>query len=458
MDPKESGASPRRLCYTERLMKSHVLTQMTAARQGRVTPEMEQVLREEPVTRERLLADLSAGRVVIPANRVRASRLSKGIGAGLRTKVNVNLGVSPDRRDVEMEMEKARLAQRLGADALMDLSLDPDSALLRRRLLKEIPLPLGTVPIYDAPWRFKREFEALTPRQMFETIEAHAADGVDFMTVHAGLTRAGVERLRVHRRLTHVVSRGGALLLSWMEGNRRENPFYEAFDRLLAICAHYDVTISLGDGLRPGSLHDAGDGAQVHELILLGELAARAWEKGVQVMIEGPGHVPLHQIEAQVVMAKTLTHGAPLYVLGPLVTDVAPGYDHITSAIGGALAARAGADFLCYVTPAEHLRLPDPADVREGLVAARIAAHAGDIAKGIPGAREWDDAMSASRGALDWTGMEQKAMDPEKVRAYRASSPPSDRKVCTMCGPMCAMKRSRNALCRNAGRRGRNAP
>ncbi len=433
-------------------------TQIMAARRGRLTPEMEQVLRDEPLGRERLLADLAAGRTVIPANRLRGNRLAKGIGAGLRTKVNVNLGVSPDRSHEEAEMEKARLALGLGADALMDLSLSPDSAALRRRLLREIPLPMGTVPVYDAPWRFNRDFERLSVRQLFETVEAHAEDGVDFMTIHAGLTRSGIERLRARRRLTHVVSRGGALLLSWMEANRRENPFYEHFDRLLLLCARYDVTISLGDGLRPGSLHDAGDGAQIQELILLGELAERARAKGVQVMIEGPGHVPLHEIESQIQMAKKLTRNAPLYVLGPLVTDVAPGYDHVTSAIGGAWAAAAGADFLCYVTPAEHLRLPDLADVREGLLTARIAAHAGDIAKGVPGAREWDDAMSAARGALDWKRMEQRALDPEKVRAYRGGSPPADRQVCTMCGPMCAMKRSRAALCRNAGRNNRKTP
>ncbi len=422
------------------------MTQLQAARKGIVTPEMDAVAEQEHVERTRLVKDIAEGRTVIPANRTRQGRTPQGIGTGLRTKVNVNLGVSGDCVDWEQELAKAAIARDYGAEALMDLSLSPVSRQFRAKLAKVSPLVLGSVPVYDAPHQFNCDFERLTVDQLFQTIEAHAEDGVDFMTIHAGLTRTCIDRLKVAGRLTHVVSRGGALVLSWMQANRKENPFYEHFDRLLDLCLRYDITLSLGDGLRPGSLHDATDAPQLQELILLGELTLRAWAAGVQVMIEGPGHIPLHEVAANIQVAKKLTHGAPLYVLGPLVTDVAPGYDHITAAIGGALAASAGADFLCYVTPAEHLRLPDLDDVREGVIASRIAAHAGDIAKGLPGAIDWDNAMSKARGNLDWKGMVRLALDPHKAQRYRDSSAPLDPDVCTMCGSLCAVKRSRTAL------------
>lgn len=421
-------------------------TQLQAARKGRLTPEMEVVAAAEKVDGLRLMRDVGEGRTVIPANRTRKNREPRGIGAGLRTKINVNIGVSGDCADWDKELAKAVLAQTCGADAIMDLSLSTESRSFRARLARACPLVLGSVPVYDAPHRFGREFESLTADQLFETVESHAEDGVDFMTIHAGLTRICMDRLAAAGRLTHVVSRGGALLLSWMQANRKENPFFEQFDRLLALCLRYDITLSLGDGLRPGSLHDATDAPQFQELILLGELTKRAWAAGVQVMIEGPGHIPLHEVAANIQVAKKLTHGAPLYVLGPLVTDVAPGYDHITSAIGGALAAMAGADFLCYVTPAEHLRLPDLDDVREGVMAARIAAHAGDIAKGVPRAMEWDHEMSRARGSLDWEAMMRLALDPHKARRYRDSAAPHDPEVCTMCGSLCAVKRSRAVI------------
>jgi phosphomethylpyrimidine synthase len=308
------------------------------------------------------------------------------------------------------------------------------------------PVMIGTVPVYDAVARYGKAVAKISVEDFFDVVKMHAEDGVDFMTIHAGLTQTAVERLKKNPRLTHVVSRGGSLLLDWMESNGKENPFFEHFDRLLSLCRDYDVTLSLGDGLRPGCLHDATDAAQIQELIVLGELTKRCWEADVQVMIEGPGHVPLNEVVANMQLEKKLCHGAPFYVLGPIVTDVAPGYDHITSAIGGALAATYGADFLCYVTPAEHLRLPDADDMKEGIIASRIAAHAADVAKGIPGAIDWDNAMSKARKELDWTRMFELAMDPEKARDYRTSSQPIDQEVCTMCGDLCAVKRSRNIL------------
>jgi phosphomethylpyrimidine synthase len=305
---------------------------------------------------------------------------------------------------------------------------------------------IGTVPVYDAVARYGKDVPRITVDDFFDVVKMHAEDGVDFMTIHAGLNALAVDRIRTSPRLTHVVSRGGSLLLHWMDANDAENPFYEHFDRLLEICRRHDITLSLGDGLRPGCLHDATDAAQIQELICLGELTKRAWEAQVQVIIEGPGHVPLNEVVTNMQLEKKLCHGAPFYVLGPIVTDVAPGYDHITSAIGGAIAATYGADFLCYVTPAEHLRLPDLDDMKEGIVAARIAAHAADVAKGIPGAVDWDNAMSKARRDLDWTRMMALAMDPEKAQAYRESSKPIDAQVCTMCGDLCAVKRSREIL------------
>jgi phosphomethylpyrimidine synthase len=421
-------------------------TQMSHARNGIVTPQMEQVLLAERISRADLLERVAAGRIVIPANHNHPQLTAKGVGQGLSTKINVNLGVSEDCCNVELELDKVRRAIELKTDAIMDLSTFGDTRAFRRRTVEISPVMIGTVPVYDAVARYGKNVPDITVDDFFETVEMHARDGVDFITIHAGLNRIAVERIRQKPRLTHVVSRGGALLLHWMTANNRENPFYEHFDRLLEICRQHDVTISLGDGLRPGSLHDSTDAAQIQELIVLGELTLRAWQAEVQVMIEGPGHVPLNEIVTNMQIQKKLCHGAPFYVLGPIVTDVAPGYDHITSAIGGALAAAHGADFLCYVTPAEHLRLPDLDDMKEGIIAARIAAHAADIAKGIPGAQDWDNAMSHARKELDWPRMLELAMDPEKASAYRESSKPKDDQVCTMCGDLCAVKRSRQIL------------
>jgi len=421
-------------------------TQMDAAQKGILTPQMEQVLSQENIAAEDLLERVAAGRIVIPANKNHANVTARGVGAGLSTKINVNLGVSEDCCNLELELDKVRKAIELKADAIMDLSTFGDTRAFRRRVVDVCPVMIGTVPVYDAVARFGKDIPKISVDDFFDTVAMHAQDGVDFMTIHAGLTRTAVERLKTNPRLTHVVSRGGSVLLHWMDANDCENPFFEHFDRLLELCRQYDITISLGDGLRPGSQHDATDAAQIQELILLGELTKKAWQQQVQVMIEGPGHVPLHEVAANMQIEKKLCHGAPFYVLGPIVTDVAPGYDHITSAIGGALAAASGADFLCYVTPAEHLRLPDLQDMKEGIIAARIAAHAGDIAKGLPGALDWDNAMSKARKELDWPRMLELAMDPEKATAYRESSLPKDSEVCTMCGDLCAIKRSRQVL------------
>jgi len=419
---------------------------MQAARMGHVTPQMEQIMANEKITKADLLERTAAGRIAIPANRNHPNLIAKGIGQGLSTKINVNLGVSEDCCNVDLELDKVRKAVDLKADAIMDLSTFGDTQNFRRKAIDISPVPIGTVPVYDAVARYGKEVPQISVDDFFDTVLMHAQDGVDFITIHAGLTAMAVERLRQSPRLTHVVSRGGSILLHWMAANGKENPFYEHFDRLLEICREYDVTISLGDGLRPGSLHDATDAAQIQELIVLGELTQKAWRSHVQVMIEGPGHVPLNEVAANMQLEKKLCHGAPFYVLGPIVTDVAPGYDHITSAIGGALAAANGADFLCYVTPAEHLRLPDLNDMKEGIIAARIAAHAADIAKGIPGAIDWDNIMSHARKELDWPRMLELAMDPEKAKAYRESSKPIDQDVCTMCGDLCAVKRSRKVL------------
>lgn len=421
-------------------------TQMDAARQGVLTPQMEHVLEDEPISRDQLIASVASGEIAIPANKNHTGLRGGGVGKGLRTKINVNLGVSEDCCQLDMEMQKVRDAVDLKADAIMDLSTFGDTHSFRKKLMETTPVMIGTVPVYDALAASNCPLPEMTVDQFFETVITHAEDGVDFMTIHAGLTQMAVQRIRKNPRLTQVVSRGGSIMLEWMLANDCENPFYEHYDRLLDICREYDVTLSLGDGLRPGSLKDATDAPQVQELIFLGELTKAAWEKDVQVMIEGPGHVPLNEVVANMQIQKKLCHGAPFYVLGPLVTDVAPGYDHITSAIGGALAASYGADFLCYVTPAEHLRLPDNQDVKDGIIAARIAAHAADIAKGLPGAIEWDHEMSKARSELDWKRMLDLAMDPEKAQTYRNSSQPYDETVCTMCGDMCAVKRSRKAL------------
>ncbi|MDA3838458.1 MAG: phosphomethylpyrimidine synthase ThiC [Candidatus Delongbacteria bacterium] len=422
-------------------------TQMDAASKGIVTPQMKDVLERESITQEKLLQLMSEGKIALPANKNHKNLRGIAIGTGLTTKVNVNLGVSEDCYNLDMEMKKVNAAIEMKTDAIMDLSTFGDTQAFRKKLVETSPVMLGTVPIYDTVTQhINKPIKDITVDEWFEIAERHANDGIDFLTIHAGLTKVVVERIKKNMRLTHVVSRGGSILMEWMEENNAENPFYEYFDRLLDICVKYDVTISIGDGLRPGSLKDSTDAPQIQELIFLGELTKQAWERKVQVMIEGPGHVPLNEIVTNMQLQKKLCHGAPFYVLGPLVTDIAPGYDHITSAIGGAIAASNGADFLCYVTPAEHLRLPDLDDMKEGVIASRIAAHAADIALGIPGAMDWDNAMSKARVDLDWKAQIDLAIDPEKAKAYRESAAPLDEDVCSMCGEFCAIKRSNKVL------------
>lgn len=415
-------------------------TQMDAARKGIVTPQMETVARKERMRIEDLMERMAKGTVIIPANRNHTSLEGAAVGEGTRTKVNVNLGISKDCSDVDKELDKVRAALALNAEAIMDLSCFGKTREFRQALVNMSPAMIGTVPIYDAVGFYDKNLQDITVDEFFKVVETHVQDGVDFLTIHAGLNRAAAAKVRQGGRLTNIVSRGGSLLYTWMEINDAENPFYEHYDRLLDICEAHDVTLSLGDGCRPGCLHDSTDASQVEELITLGELTKRAWERNVQVMIEGPGHMALNEIPGNMMMEKRLCHGAPFYVLGPIVTDVAPGYDHITSAIGGAVAAQHGADFLCYVTPAEHLRLPTLEDMKEGIIATRIAAHAADIAKGLPGAREWDDEMSGARAALDWDAMFKLAMDPVRPKEYRASSEPEHKDSCSMCGKMCAVR------------------
>lgn len=421
-------------------------TQMEAARKGIVTPELEAVSTKEGKDIKELLELVAKGKVAIPANKNHKSLSPEGVGEGLRTKINVNLGISKDCQNFENEMEKVKKAIELGTEAIMDLSCFGKTRDFRRKLIELSPAMIGTVPIYDAVGFYDKELSSISAEEFLEVVQKHAEDGVDFMTIHAGINKVTAERFKKAGRLTNIVSRGGSLLFAWMELTGNENPFYEHFDRVLEICREYDVTISLGDACRPGSINDSTDASQVEELIVLGELTKVAWKKDVQVIIEGPGHMALNEIQANMVLQKRLCHGAPFYILGPLVTDVAPGYDHITSAIGGALAAASGADFLCYVTPAEHLRLPDLEDMKEGIIAAKIAAHAADIAKGIKGAREWDYKMSEARKNLDWEGMFNLAIDKEKPRRYRESSQPEVEDSCTMCGKMCAMRNMNKIL------------
>jgi phosphomethylpyrimidine synthase len=417
-----------------------MMTQIESAKNGIITAEMVTVAKKENMDAEKLRESIACGKAAIPANIKHTSLSAEGIGAGLSTKINVNLGVSGDCADYEKEMEKVRMSLDMGAHAIMDLSNCGKTNTFRKKLIECSTAMIGTVPMYDAIGYFEKPLTSITPDDFLEVVEKHAQDGVDFMTVHAGINRRSAEAFKRQGRLTNIVSRGGSLLFAWMEMTGNENPFFEFYDSLLDILHKYDVTVSLGDALRPGSIHDSTDSGQISELIELGHLTERAWDRNVQVMIEGPGHMALNEITANVTLQKKLCHGAPFYVLGPLVTDIAPGYDHITSAIGGAAAAAAGADFLCYVTPAEHLRLPDINDVKEGIVAAKIAAHAGDIAKGIPNARSLDNKMSAARRDIDWEKMFTYAIDPEKARAYRESSPTADEHTCSMCGKMCAMR------------------
>ena len=415
-------------------------TQMDAAKKGIITNEMKVVAEKEGKRADEIRELVALGRVSIPANINHKSLSAEGVGEGLRTKINVNLGISRDCCDCDRELEKVRTALDMGAEAIMDLSNYGKTAEMRKTIVDMSTAMLGTVPIYDALGYYDKDLKDLSAKEFLDVVEKHGQDGVDFVTIHAGLNREAVETVKRNKRLTNVVSRGGSLLFAWMEINKAENPFFEYFDDLLDICAKYDITLSLGDALRPGSINDASDASQIKELITLGELTKRAWEKNVQVIIEGPGHMALNEIEANMIMQKRLCHGAPFYVLGPLVTDVAPGYDHITSAIGGAIAATYGADFLCYVTPAEHLRLPNLEDMKEGIIASKIAAHAADIAKGVKGARNWDNEMSKARAALDWNKMFELAIDPEKAKRYRAESKPHDEESCSMCGKMCSMR------------------
>lgn len=415
-------------------------TQMDAAKRGIVTPQMEQVAQKEQMDVQKLCELVASGRVAIPANKNHTSLSTEGVGEGLRTKINVNLGVSGDCKDYTAEMEKVKLALRFGAEAIMDLSNYGKTNTFRRQLIEMSPAMIGTVPMYDAIGYLEKDLLEISAQDFLKVVEAHAKEGVDFMTIHAGINRRAVEAFRREGRLMNIVSRGGSLLFAWMAMTGNENPFFEYYDDVLEILRTYDVTISLGDALRPGCIADSSDAGQISELIELGNLVKRAWEKDVQVMVEGPGHMAMNEIAANMVMEKRLCHGAPFYVLGPLVTDIAPGYDHITSAIGGAIAAANGADFLCYVTPAEHLRLPDLDDVKEGIVAAKIAAHAADIAKGVPHAREIDNKMSEARHRVDWDAMFEYAIDGEKARRYFESTPPADRHTCSMCGKMCAVR------------------
>ncbi|MBE6068771.1 MAG: phosphomethylpyrimidine synthase ThiC [Clostridium lundense] len=415
-------------------------TQMDAARKGIITKEMEIVAKKENMHIEVLKKLIAEGKVAIPANRNHKSIDPEGIGEGLRTKINVNLGISKDCCDIDEEMKKVQLALDMKAEAIMDLSSFGKTEEFRQRLVTLSSAMIGTVPIYDAVGFYDKELKDITAKEFLDVVEKHARDGVDFVTIHAGINRETANVFKRNKRLTNIVSRGGSLLYAWMELNNKENPFYEYYDELLDICEKYDLTLSLGDACRPGSINDATDACQIKELMVLGELTLRAWERNVQVIIEGPGHMSLNEIKTNMLLEKKLCHGAPFYVLGPIVTDIAPGYDHITSAIGGALAASCGADFLCYVTPAEHLRLPNLEDVKEGIIASKIAAHAGDIAKNIPGARNWDNKMSKARQELNWEKMFELSIDPEKARRYRKESSPEHEDSCTMCGKMCSMR------------------
>ena len=421
-------------------------TQMDAARKGIVTPEIEKVAEKEHMSTEALMKLVGEGKVAIPANKKHTCLNPEGVGSMLRTKINVNLGVSRDCKDYGIEMQKVMSAVEMGAEAIMDLSSHGNTQPFRQKLTSECPAMIGTVPVYDSVIHYQRDLATLTAQDFIDVVRLHAEDGVDFVTLHCGITRKTIEQIKKHKRKMNIVSRGGSLVFAWMTMTGNENPFYEHYDELLEVLHEYDVTISIGDAMRPGCLEDASDAGQIAELIELGKLTKRAWDAGVQVMIEGPGHMALDEIAANVKMEKRLCHNAPFYVLGPLVTDIAPGYDHITSAIGGAIAGACGADFLCYVTPAEHLRLPDADDVREGVVASRIAAHAADIAKDIPGARDADNKMAEARRVMDWEAMFDVASDPVKPREYFESAPPAEEGTCTMCGEMCAVRTMNRAL------------
>jgi phosphomethylpyrimidine synthase len=424
------------------------MTRVSQAKNGIITPEMQTAAENEGLIPQQLCAGLADGSIVLARNTQRTIP-PLAIGAKTRIKINANIGTSSARSDIAEELAKMRIAVQHGADAIMDLSTAGDLAAIRKAVLDECPVAVGTVPLYEMALIAKSRKKSIldiTADEMFEVIEAHCEQGVDFLTLHCGVTLQSVERFEQAGRLGGAVSRGGTIIMEWIHHNRVENPLYAHYDRLLDILAKHDVCVSLGDAFRPGALHDATDRVQVQELVILGELVVRAREKNVGVFVEGPGHVPLHQVAANVQIEKTLCDNAPFYVLGPLVTDVSPGYDHISAAIGGAVAGMAGADFLCYVTPAEHLRLPSVEDVKEGVIASRIAGHAADIARGHPRAMEWDNAVSNAKMALDWEKFISLCVDPGKARAYRASLPPSpdDASLCSICGEFCAIKRSKS--------------
>ncbi len=416
------------------------MTQLEMARNNEVSAEMKIVASKEKIDVQMLMKKIADGKVVIPASTLHENINPIGIGEGLKIKINANIGSSPDKADLDYELEKLRVCVNAKADTIMDLSTGGDIDLIRCEIIKNSNIPVGTVPIYQAACNVENVVE-LDEDDFISGIRKHIEDGVDFITIHAGLLRDSIPFIK--KRLMGVVSRGGALTLKWMIHHRKENPIYENFDEILEMARKYDVTLSLGDGLRPGCLKDATDEAQISELKVLGDLTLRAWDENVQVMIEGPGHVPLHQIEKNITMQKEICHGAPFYVLGPLVTDIAPGYDHITSAIGGCLAAYYGADFLCYVTPSEHLGLPNVEEVREGVIASRIAAHAADVAKGLDGAMEWDNEMSEARSNLDWKKMLDLSINPELARIIRERCTDADEDVCSMCGRFCSVKISK---------------
>ena len=415
-------------------------TQKEAAKKGIITPEMQTVAQKEGLDAEILRQRVAEGTVAIPANIRHTALSAEGIGLGLRTKINVNLGISGDANNYDLEMQKVDTALKFGAEAIMDLSNYGKTNRFRTELIAKSPAMIGTVPMYDAIGYLEKDLPDIKAGDFLRVVRAHAEEGVDFMTIHAGINRRAVEAFRREGRRMNIVSRGGSLLFAWMMMTGNENPFFEHYDEVLEILREFDVTVSLGDALRPGCIDDSTDAGQISELIELGDLTKRAWARDVQVMIEGPGHMAMNEIAANMALQKRICHNAPFYVLGPLVTDIAPGYDHITSAIGGAIAAANGADFLCYVTPAEHLRLPDLSDVKEGIIASRIAAHAADIAKGIPHARDIDNKMADARHRVDWDEMFRYAIDPEKARAYFESTPPADRHTCSMCGKMCAVR------------------
>lgn len=429
-------------------MEKQYYTQMEAARKGIITPELVKVAQKENRTPEELLPVLASGKMVIPANIHHKSIEPNGVGSMLKTKINVNLGVSRDYKDYDLEMNKVQRAVDLGAEAIMDLSSHGNTQPFRQKLCSECTAMIGTVPVYDSVIHYQRDLDTLTARDFIDVVKMHAEDGVDFVTLHCGITRKTIEQIRIGGRKMNIVSRGGSLVFAWMSMTGEENPFYEYYDEILEICREHDVTISLGDACRPGCLADATDGCQIEELIRLGELTERAWARDVQVMVEGPGHVPMDQIAANMRVQETICKGAPFYVLGPLVTDIAPGYDHITSAIGGAIAAWQGAAFLCYVTPAEHLALPNVDDVHQGIIASKIAAHAADIAKGLPGARDQDDRMADARRNLDWEAQWLEALDPEVAKAIRDSRKPEEdhEDTCSMCGKFCAVRSINKAL------------